>query len=562
MPEWSGYHVKSDGRAYFLPYTPKDLRDAIGPLPMVNLRMKASRSAERLALSHYIAHEALLEAKRQELREAGRKPRKVPLSEWAAESLADFALQLAQGFNRVQHAAIKHGNPRTELDDLQGLLSQVAGDVLSASGSEGLGNITALFLHANGTPFSREEPNFKALVFDFATALDVEFIKPGIRRLHGREAVAPPPFRTSSQQAPAVLTLGEVIDAYLKAKAVNKSGYTRKVMRCLVLFGEVLGAATPVASIRQLFVTQFLRSICQLPTDWAAQFDAGRMSVAEMLESASAEVMAPTTYNDNYRAPLKAFLRDARRDYGDEGFPVLIVDGIEYTGDREAGEDVQRALTVPELKKLFEGPGFAAIAAGGGSEMLYWLPVVALFTGARPRELCQLNPQCDWGEEGGIVYIDINAESAAGKGVNKTVKTGEARRIPLHPELERLGFPAYLKRLKEMGADRLFPASRVKKGNPFEVAGAHFTDFLKGEGLYDNAAPLGRQVLGVYVMRKSFITHARNQQVRSGELTGHHEDTTRVQRRHYITEPEPLVLKAKELRKLVLPIQVPLRGYR
>jgi len=48
MPDWSGYHVKTDGRAYFRFYIPEDLKGVIGPFPMVNLRMKASREAERL----------------------------------------------------------------------------------------------------------------------------------------------------------------------------------------------------------------------------------------------------------------------------------------------------------------------------------------------------------------------------------------------------------------------------------------------------------------------------------------------------------------------------------
>ena len=559
MPKWAGYHVKTDGRAYFRPYIPKDLKDLLGPLPMVNLGVKAGRDAERLALSHYIAHEAVIAAKRRELLEAAVRPRPVPLSEYAPEAIQRFALELAQGFNRTQHQGLRAMRPRDELLQWHDILTQVAGDVLSASGVDGLSNITALFLHAADIPYKRTDENFPALVFEFATALDSEFIKPSVRRLHGREAVPPPPLPEGRQQAPEVLTLGAVIERHLET--VKKTGYTRKVKRCLVLLGEMLGESKPVASIRQRHVTDFLRGICRLPSDWATRYDKGTATVAQMLAEEPAEVMSPTTYADNYRAPLKAFLRDARRDYGDEGFPALIVDGIDYIGDREAGEDQQRALTISELQQLFEGQGFAAIAADPEQEALYWLPIACLFTGARPRELCQVNPQCDFGEEGGISFVDFDTATPSGKGVVKSIKTGEARRIPLHPELVRLGFPEYLKRLKEAGADRLFPSFRVKKGNPFEVAGAVFTEFLKAVGLYDNAAPPGRQVLGAYVLRKSFVTHASNQGVMSREMTGHSEGReTRIQLKHYITEPEPLRRKDAELRKLALPVKVPLRG--
>jgi integrase len=508
MPKWSGYHVKSDGRAYFRPYIPSDLKDHLGSYPMVNLGMKASRQAERLALMHFIAFEGLIEDKRRELAEEARRPRPRALSQYTEEEVRAFALETAQGLNREQHADIRSFTPREDLLNVHDLLSELAGDVLSASGMDGLAGLLGVFLRSAGVPYNPGETNFKTLVFEFATALDTDFIKPSRQRLHGREAVAPPPLPAKPTQLAAGLTLGMVIERHLGA--LKQTGYTRKVVRCLSLFGEVLGASTPVTAIRQKHVTDFLRDICRLPSDWAAQFDRGLSTVPQMLTGEVDQVMSPATYKDNYRAPLKAFLRDARRDYGDEGFPVLIVDGIEYTGDREPGEDEQRALTVPELKAMFEGPGFAAVAADPAQEDLYWLSIVGLFTGARPRELCQLNPQCDFGTAEGIPYLDFNKDSAAGKGVVKSIKTGEARRIPLHPELIRLGFPEYLKRMKDAGADRLLPGFRIKKGNPYEVAGGVFTEFLKAEGLYDNTAPPGRQVLGMYVMRKAFITHASN----------------------------------------------------
>lgn len=147
------------------------------------------------------------------------------------------------------------------------------------------------------------------------------------------------------------------------------------------------------------------------------------------------------------------------------------------------------------------------------------------------------------------------------EGVKKTIKTGEERRIPLHPDLVKLGFPDYLDRLKKAKADRLFPAVRVKKGNPYEVLGEMFTQFLKDCDLYDDQAPPGRNVLGAYVMRKTFITQARNQGVVSREITGHSDGTTTaIQDRHYIFGPEPFGRKLTELKKFSLPVVIPVRG--
>ena len=365
------------------------------------------------------------------------------------------------------------------------------------------------------------------------------------------------PPQGGSAQPVGSLTLGSVIDGYLLT--VKQTGYTRKIRRCLRLFGEVIGRDTQAAEIKQKAVTAFLREICKLPSDWATQFDKG-VPVTVLLAGEHKKLMSPTTYRDNYRAPLGAFLAESKRDHGDDGFPGLTVDRVEYVGSRTANEDQQRSLTIPELKTLFEGPQFAAIAQDPEQESLYWFAVLALYTGARPRELCQVNPQVDYGILEGIPFLDFSPHSAAGKEITKTVKTGEERRIPLHSALGSLGVMDYLDRLKAAKADRLFPGFRVKKGNPFEASGELFSDLLKASGLYNDTAPPGNRVQGAYVMRKSFITLCRNQGVVSKEITGHRDEkTTRVQERSYIFGPEPLQEKNKQLKKLKLQVAIPAR---
>lgn len=360
--------------------------------------------------------------------------------------------------------------------------------------------------------------------------------------------------------AKAVLTLGAVIDDYITKEEKTPTEFTRKVKRCLQLFGEMVGRGTLVRELKQKAVTDFLYDICDLPNQWARRYDKGE-TIAAMLAEKAEVVMSPATYEGNYRIPLGAFLAAALRDYGDEGFPARTTDGIKYSGDRQEGEDAQRALTAQELPLLFEGPEFAAVAADPEQEALYWFSVVMLFTGARPRELCQANPQVDFGQEGGHWFVDLSEKTVAGKGVVKSIKTGEQRRVPFHAELVRLGLPEYVQRLKAAGADRLFPSWGVKSGNAYKGNEGRFTALLKVCSLYDNEAPAGEQVTGAYTMRKTFITQATNQGVVSREITGHAADdgTTRVQRKHYITEPEPLTNKVREMAKLVMPVTIPRR---
>jgi integrase len=359
----------------------------------------------------------------------------------------------------------------------------------------------------------------------------------------------------ATHQNLAGVSLGDVINHYLMGLPEN--GFKRKVRRCLQLFGELVGRDLKVGELRQKAVTQFLRDICRLPDKWARRFDSGE-SIAAMLAKEAEKVMSPTTYEGNYRAPLGTFLTSAAQNFGDDGLRLLSVDGIRYTGNRVPEEDQQRALLDDELKVLFEGEAFARVATDLNSEPLYWLLVVMLFTGARPREVCQINPQVDFGEIEGAWFIDLDNKSAAGVGIKKSIKTGEARRVPLHAELVRLGFPKYLQRSKEAGVDRLFPSWRVKAGNPFTAHHGLIAGLLKETGLYTRTAPAGEQVTGAYVLRKTFVTQCRNQGVVSREITGHRDGATTVmQDRHYVFGPEPFQRKVEQLAKLKMPVTIP-----
>jgi len=422
-------------------------------------------------------------------------------------------------------------------------------------------------LAAVGVQVTPGTPAWDIVTYKAAEGLH-EALKDIGSRINGNFVSTPPRPATpvtlapnSEESAPtsAAVTLGDVIDHYLKGLPSND--FKRKVRRCLQLFGEMLGRDLNVNELRQKAVTDFMRDICRLPDKWARRFDTG-VSIKSMLAEETEKVMSPSTYEGNYRGPLGTFLTSAARDFGDDGFRLLTVGGIKYTGDRQAEEDQQRALTDGELKSLFEGGAFLQIARDPKQEPLYWLLVAMLFTGARPREVCQLNPQADFGKFEGHWYIDLDEKSLAGVGVKKSIKTGEARRVPLHAELVRLGFPEYLQRMKESGADRLFPSWRVKGGNPYTAHYQLVAGLLKDIGLYTRSAPPGEQVTGAYTLRKTFITQCRNHGVVSKEITGHHDgSTTAIQDRHYVFGPEPFERKLSELKKLVLPITIPIASY-
>lgn len=86
----------------------------------------------------------------------------------------------------------------------------------------------------------------------------------------------------------------------------------------------------------------------------------------------------------------------------------------------------------------------------------FWIPLLALYTGARQNELCQLRT-ADVTEIEGVPYIEIchNPE------LHQSTKTKKNRTCPIHPDLVALGFLEYCKSQKH---DRLWPNLKLNNG--------------------------------------------------------------------------------------------------
>jgi integrase len=121
-------------------------------------------------------------------------------------------------------------------------------------------------------------------------------------------------------------------------------------------------------------------------------------------------------------------------------------------------EPTREPFTPEELKAVFGGPVFTegARPTGGKGEVAFWLPLLALFTGARRSELAGLTVENVDTESYGAPVITITQDRSRGK----RLKTqGSQRAVPLHKELLRLGFLEFVSSVrKDQGANSwLFP---------------------------------------------------------------------------------------------------------
>lgn len=144
--------------------------------------------------------------------------------------------------------------------------------------------------------------------------------------------------------------------------------------------------------------------------------------------------------------------------------------------------------TEPQLKAIFASPLFHRCAGDkreherGSVEIRdwrYWIPWIALYSGARLGELAQLQVK-DVRQLHGTWILHITEE-----GGGKAVKTGGSERVvPLHSKVIEIGFLKYLKRMRSMEGGALFP--EIKPDSRGFISGApssFFNDYFSAIGV-------------------------------------------------------------------------------
>ena len=118
----------------------------------------------------------------------------------------------------------------------------------------------------------------------------------------------------------------------------------------------------------------------------------------------------------------------------------------------------------------------------------YWLPLLAIYTGARLNELSQLYIDDLKTTESGVHYLDFNLNGADKVDIDdrdKSLKNVNSKRIvALHPNLIDLGLPSYAKALADAGHLRLFPELKHNEVKGYgKPAGSWFNGRFLGDQL-------------------------------------------------------------------------------
>ncbi|MHB1301589.1 MAG: DUF6538 domain-containing protein [Burkholderiales bacterium] len=308
----------------------------------------------------------------------------------------------------------------------------------------------------------------------------------GKKELEDKLMFPPPPERT-----PLYSTLR---DAYLKSLQSNRAGRgikkppTEKTMAeyrvALDLFIAVMGDRK-IGEIDEEMVGDYFGKLSRLPANMKKLAIFRGKTIPQILKM-NPPPQDPATSSQKMERVSGMFkwATDAkrRRKWGIE---ANFFEGYGQS-KRERKKPSVRPLTDEELNLLFNHPDFAQRRFR--KSYAFWLMPLAIFTGARLGELCQLELK-DFVEVGGVPCIDINDEAVSTED-RKQLKTANATRlVPVHHELVRIGIMRHVERMRQQGHTRLFPELNAKRRDgPGHAASNWFQRFREKAGVLDKGA--------------------------------------------------------------------------
>jgi integrase len=256
------------------------------------------------------------------------------------------------------------------------------------------------------------------------------------------------------------------------------------------LFIEVCGDKS-LTAYRRADADHFRREIQQLPADYSKAVRYKGLTVADILKVSEGEgavkrtaVITQKTVKRHLSALSALWTSSIAAGTVTENIFV----GFRFVVSRRAS-DQREMWNLADLEKLFTTPLWTGCKSDHrrsepGSLIIkderYWLPLIAVFSGMRQEEICQLHVE-DVCEADGIHYFDVNDRPP------RVLKNeNSVRFVPIHRELIRLGFLDHVEACRQAKEARLFP--RLQPGGADQRLGhafsKWFTRYRKDVGIY------------------------------------------------------------------------------
>jgi len=267
--------------------------------------------------------------------------------------------------------------------------------------------------------------------------------------------------------------LKELIESYISERKHGWSEHaavkTEKTVRThLNLLVESIGSNAPVSRLTKSDISLFKDTLMNFPSN---------RTKVRLYKHKTLDELRHMKIPERHKISAQTI-----KDYSNRviGFLVWCVDnGVTSDNNLSAplrgakkalrkskrSQDQRDIFSDNDLKKLFLSNQYLQSTHKNPSQ--HWIPLLALFTGARLGELCQLHvDDIKYDEPLDIWYMDINDLDDKG-----TKSDSSNRVVPIHDQLIRLGFIDYV---NSMNRKRLFSEVKKSADGNFELMSRWF----------------------------------------------------------------------------------------
>ena len=278
------------------------------------------------------------------------------------------------------------------------------------------------------------------------------------------------------------LKLSELIEQYLNDPSSRRSEKTKDGYRQIIrVMEDVFGSETPIAEIDRSKCREVQQVIMYLPPNATKLKGYKSLTPSKAAEKAKNENVAPLAVKtaNNALNNMSSIFEWAVQEGCLENNPAK---RLRLPRPDEDARDKRKPFSTEQLNKIFNGPIYEDKAGVVDSPNFdpkksgdYWVPLLALFTGMRSNECCQLLT-ADIDKINGVDVIRVTKDGSP----DKRLKTAASKRIiPVHPKLVEMGFVDYVKQMRERGEERLFPdIKKSAKGYYSDIFQKRFGRYL------------------------------------------------------------------------------------
>ena len=317
--------------------------------------------------------------------------------------------------------------------------------------------------------------------------------------------IAPPPRKPVRLHSAGGMTFSEAaaryIDELQRDPAAKISEQTRGQMEAVYSLFAQASDDPPLADIDRTMASEFLDEVGKLDPHWGRSPQTKDRTWKELQQRfGNGKGQLTNRTLNHYASALSRVFKWARKRGHFDGNNPFTDQGRRESDPKKVG---WVPYSIAELNALFRAPLFDVQHDRIRPDKhtiettLRWVPLVALYSGMRLGEICQLRTT-DVRRDGKVWFFNVSEETEG-----QSVKTEAAiRRVPIHSMLVECGFLDYLKGLP---AGSIWPA--LKPGGPDGklswYLSKRFTEFRRGIGI-------DRPRLSFHSLRKNFATALDN----------------------------------------------------